>query len=27
IPKKRLDAIPYATMTVKAQEMREKGQI
>lgn len=25
IPKKRLEAVPYATMTVKAQEMKEKG--
>jgi len=25
IPKKRLEAIPYATMTVKAQELRDKG--
>lgn len=25
IPKKRLDAVPYATMTVAAQEKREKG--
>lgn len=25
IPKKRLDAIPYAAMTVEAQEMFEKG--
>lgn len=25
IPKARLDAIPYATMTVKAQEQLEKG--
>jgi DnaK suppressor protein len=25
IPKKRLDAVPYATMTVEAQEKREKG--
>ena len=27
IPKKRLDAIPYATMTVDAQEKLEKGLI
>jgi DnaK suppressor protein len=27
IPKKRLDAIPYATMTVDAQEKMEKGLI
>lgn len=27
IPFKRLDAIPYATMTVAAQEKFEKGQI
>lgn len=27
IPLARLDAIPYATMTVKAQEMFEKGLI
>jgi DnaK suppressor protein len=27
IPRKRLDAIPYATMTVEAQEKMEKGQI
>ncbi|MBF8263022.1 MAG: dksA [Parachlamydiales bacterium] len=27
IPFKRLDAIPYATMTVKAQEQFEKGAI
>ncbi len=27
IPKARLEAIPYATMTVKAQEMEEKGLI
>jgi len=27
IPLARLEAIPYATMTVKAQEMREKGMI
>jgi RNA polymerase-binding transcription factor len=27
IPLKRLEAIPYATMTVKAQEMVEKGLI
>lgn len=27
IPKPRLDAIPYATMTVKAQDQAEKGQI
>lgn len=27
IPKKRLDAIPYATMTVEAQEKYEKGQV
>lgn len=27
IPKARLDAIPYATMTVKAQEKIEKGLI
>lgn len=27
IPKKRLEAIPYATMTVEAQEMIEKGLI
>lgn len=26
IPKKRLEAIPYATMTVAAQEKFEKGQ-
>jgi DnaK suppressor protein len=26
IPKKRLDVIPYATMTVESQEMVEKGQ-
>ena len=25
IPKKRLDAVPYATMTVEAQEKLEKG--
>jgi len=25
IPKKRLDAVPYATMTVTAQEKKEKG--
>lgn len=25
IPKKRLDAIPYASMTVEAQELLEKG--
>jgi len=25
IPRKRLDAIPYATMTVEAQDMYEKG--
>ena len=25
IPKKRLDAVPYATMTVAVQEKREKG--
>lgn len=25
IPKKRLDAIPYATMTVEAQDKMEKG--
>ncbi len=25
IPKARLDAIPYATMTVEAQEKMEKG--
>lgn len=25
IPVPRLDAVPYATMTVKAQEQREKG--
>lgn len=25
IPKARLDAVPYATMTVKAQEQMEKG--
>lgn len=25
IPKARLDAVPYATMTVEAQEMMEKG--
>ncbi|NGX57971.1 MAG: General stress protein 16O [Chlamydiae bacterium] len=25
IPKKRLDAVPYATMTVVVQEQREKG--
>jgi DnaK suppressor protein len=25
IPKKRLDAIPYATMTVSSQEKHEKG--
>lgn len=27
IPYSRLEAIPYATMTVKAQEMLEKGMI
>jgi len=27
IPKPRLDAVPYATMTVKAQEKFEKGMI
>lgn len=27
IPKARLEAIPYATMTVKAQEQLEKGMI
>jgi DnaK suppressor protein len=27
IPRARLEAIPYATMTVKAQEMLEKGMI
>ena len=27
IPKPRLEAVPYATMTVKAQEMMEKGQL
>ena len=27
IPKKRLDAMPHATMTVEAQEMVEKGLI
>ncbi len=27
IPRKRLDAIPYATMTVAAQEKFEKGQL
>jgi RNA polymerase-binding transcription factor len=27
IPKPRLEAIPYATMTVKAQEQFEKGMI
>jgi len=27
IPLKRLEAIPYATMTVKAQEKFEKGQL
>jgi DnaK suppressor protein len=27
IPKPRLDAVPYATMTVKAQEKFEKGLI
>ena len=27
IPEKRLKAIPYATMTIGAQEMLEKGQI
>lgn len=27
IPFKRLEAIPYATMTVKAQEQFEKGQL
>lgn len=27
IPKARLDAVPYATMTVKAQEKLEKGLI
>lgn len=27
IPKKRLDAIPYATMTVEAQEKMEKGYL
>lgn len=27
IPKARLDAVPYATMTVKAQEKFEKGLI
>ena len=26
IPLKRLEAIPYATMTVKAQEQLEKGR-
>jgi DnaK suppressor protein len=26
IPKKRLEAVPYATMTVQAQEKWEKGQ-
>lgn len=25
IPKKRLEAVPYATMTVEAQEKHEKG--
>ncbi len=25
IPKKRLEAVPYATMTVQAQEQKEKG--
>lgn len=25
IPKKRLDAVPYATMTVDAQDKKEKG--
>lgn len=25
IPVKRLEAVPYATMTVEAQEMKEKG--
>lgn len=25
IPRKRLEALPYATMTVQAQEKREKG--
>ena len=27
IPLKRMEAIPYATMTVKAQEKYEKGQL
>jgi DnaK suppressor protein len=27
IPLKRIEAIPYATMTVKAQEKYEKGQL
>lgn len=27
IPKKRLDAVPYATMTVAAQEKAEKGEL
>lgn len=27
IPKKRLEAIPYATMTVQAQEKYEKGMV
>jgi DnaK suppressor protein len=27
IPMKRLEAVPYATMTVKAQEKFEKGQL
>ncbi|MBI5274102.1 MAG: TraR/DksA family transcriptional regulator [Chlamydiales bacterium] len=27
IPKKRLEAVPYATMTVSAQEQHEKGLI
>ena len=27
ISRSRLDAVPYATMTVKAQDMLEKGQL
>lgn len=27
IPRKRLDAVPYATMTVEAQEKLEKGML
>lgn len=27
IPAKRLEAVPYATMTVKAQEQMEKGRV